>query len=44
LGIKYPMVQVYATGSEDQIIPGTIKSISEDEIQIIFNDDPKISE
>ena len=36
LGIVYPMVQVYATGSEDQIIPGTVKSIDEDTIQIKF--------
>jgi hypothetical protein len=37
LGIRYPMVQVYATGSEDQILPGTIKSIDDDTIQIVFS-------
>jgi hypothetical protein len=37
LGIRYPMVQVYATGSEDQILPGTIKSIDDNTIQIVFS-------
>ncbi|NCV83015.1 MAG: flagellar hook-basal body complex protein, partial [Actinobacteria bacterium] len=36
LDIRYPMVQVYATGSEDQIMAGTIKSIDENTIQIKF--------
>jgi len=36
LGIRYPMVQVYATGSEDQLLPGQIISIDEDTIQIKF--------
>ena len=37
LDIRYPIVQVYATGSEDQILPGTIKSIDDDTIQIVFS-------
>jgi hypothetical protein len=36
LDIRYPMVQIYATGSEDQIMAGTIKSIDSNTIQIKF--------